>query len=274
MGTLAGKVAVITGASRGVGRTTALALAREGVNLVLAARTVEEGALPGTVGATAAEAKALGVEAVPVATDLSREADLERLAQVAVDRFGGVDILINNGAVTQLDSWAAPLLEIPREDWYYQFAVNLHAPFILTQLLVPGMEARGGGRILNLTAGCGEVYRLPEEPPFREAIGDFRMAAPAYLASKRALDRFGNVVAPELARKNIAIIGVMPGLAASELTVRNVEQAGLDGSALVPMEIAARMLTYFAGCEDPLRYTGRLFHAPRDSEDLGIATSD
>ncbi len=273
MTTLAGKVAVITGASRGIGRTTALALAREGVHLVLAARTVEEGSLPGTIGDTAARARELGVEAVPVATDLSCEADLERLAQVAVDRFGGADILINNGAVTQLDSWAAPLLEIPREDWYYQFAVNLHAPFILTQLLVPAMEARGGGRILNLTAGCGEVHRLPEEPPFREAIGDFRMAAPAYLASKRALDRFGNVVAPELARKNIAIIGVMPGLAASELTVRNVEQAGLDGSALVPMDIAAQMLVYFAGCEDPMPYTGRLFHAPRDSEELGITAS-
>ena len=78
---------------------------------------------------------------MPVATDLSCEADLERLAQVAVDRFGGADILINNGAVTQLDSWAAPLLEFPGR-LVLPVCCQL-APFILTQLLVPGMEARG-----------------------------------------------------------------------------------------------------------------------------------
>ncbi len=268
---LSGKVAIITGASRGIGRHTALKLAEKGVHLVLAARSVDEGgAVPGTIGETAAEARALGVRALPVATDMAREEDLQRLVQVAVEAFGGVDLLINNAAVTSLDTWASPLLEIPRADWEYQFAVNVHAPFTLMQLVVPWMEARGGGRILNVTAGCAEVYRNVEEPPFREAIGDFRMAAPAYLGSKRALDRVGNVVAPELARKNIAVIGVMPGLTASEITVKNVETAGLDGSQLVSMDIPARMMTYFAACENPLEYSGRLFLAQRELEQMAI----
>ncbi len=267
---LAGKVALVTGASRGIGRHTALKLAERGVNLVLAARSVEDGALPGTIGETAARAQALGVEALPVATDMAQEEDLQQLVRAAEERFGGVDILINNAAVTSLDTWSSPLLDIPRADWEYQFAVNIHAPFTLTQLVVPSMEVRGGGRILNVTAGCAEVYRQPEEPPFREAIGDFRMAAPAYLASKRGLDRFGNVVAPELARKNIAIIGVMPGLTASEITVRNVETAGLDGSKLVSMDIPARLISYFAACEAPLEYTGRLFLAERELEAMAI----
>lgn len=267
---LTGKVALVTGASRGIGRRTALMLAERGADVVVTARTVKEGNLPGTVEDTAAQIKALGRRALAVAADMGREEDLDRLVATLLDQFGGVDILINNAGVTQLDSWSSPLLEIPREDWYYQFAVNLHAPFILTQLLVPVMERRGGGRILNVTAGCAEVYRQPEEPPFREAIGDFRMAAPAYLASKRGLDRFGNVVAPELARKNIAIIGVMPGLTASELTVRNVENAGLDGSALISMDIPARYMAYLAACENPLAYTGRLFMAQRELDAMGI----
>lgn len=267
---LTGQVALVTGASRGIGRRTALMLAERGADVVVTARTIEEGDLPGTVQETAARIEALGRRALAVAADMSLETDLDRLAATVLERFGGVDILVNNAGVTQLDSWSSPLSEIPREDWYYQFAVNLHAPFILTQLLVPAMERRGGGRILNITAGCAEVYRQPEEPPFREAIGTFRMAAPAYLASKRALDRFGNVVAPELARKNIAIIGVMPGLTASELTVRNVARAGLDGSALISMDIPARFVTYLAACENPLAYTGRLFMAQRELDAMGI----
>jgi len=267
---LTGKVALVTGASRGIGRCTALMLAARGADVVVTARSVEQGSLPGTIGDTAARIDALGRRARAVAADLGREEDLDRLVSIVLDEFGGVDILINNAGVTQLDSWASPLADIPREDWYYQFAVNIHAPFLLTQALVPAMESRGGGRILNVTAGCAEVYRLPEEPPFREAIGDFRMAAPAYLASKRALDRFGNVVAPELARKNIAIIGVMPGLTASELTVMNVQNAGLDGSALIPMEIPARFMAYLASCENPLAYTGRLFMAKRELDAMGI----
>ena len=226
--------------------------------------------MPGSIGETTAQIEALGGEALAVAVDMANEADLKRLVQATIERFGGVDILINNAAVTSLSSWSSPLLDIPREDWLYQFAVNVHAPFTLMQLVVPSMQARGGGRILNVTAGNAEVYRLSEEQPFREKIGEFRLAAPAYFSSKRALDRFSNVVAAELSRSNIAVIGVMPGLTASEITVKNVQSAGLDDSSLVPMEIPARMLTYFAACENPLEYTGRLFWAERELKEMGI----
>jgi len=267
---LKGKVAIVTGASRGIGKRTALMLAERGAKVVIAARTVEPGALPGSIGETTAQIEALGGEALAVAVDMANENDLKRLVEATIDRFGGVDILINNAAVTSLDSWSSPLLDIPREDWLYQFAVNVHAPFTLMQLVVPSMQAPGGGRILNVTAGNAEVYRLPEEQPFREKIGEFRLAAPAYFSSKRALDRFSNVVAAELSRSNIAVIGVMPGLTASEITVKNVQSAGLDDSSLVPMEIPARMLTYFAACENPLEYTGRLFWAERELKEMGI----
>src|SRR5579883_1120831 len=94
---LAGKVVIITGASRGVGKQAALDFARRGANVVLAARTVEaDKELPGTLGETVKQIESLGRGALAVPTDLAEEDDLKRLVSAATDRFGGVDILINN----------------------------------------------------------------------------------------------------------------------------------------------------------------------------------
>ncbi len=160
---LTGKVVIITGASRGVGRQAAQTFARRGANLVLAARTVEpDRKLPGTLNETLAQIEDLGAEAIAVQTDLADVTDLSRLVDAAVERFGGVDVLINNAAATTGEIWSKRFLELSREEWLYQFDVNLHAPFTLMQLVVPIMESRGGGRILNLSTGavrCSESRR-------------------------------------------------------------------------------------------------------------------
>jgi NAD(P)-dependent dehydrogenase (short-subunit alcohol dehydrogenase family) len=268
---LTGKVVVITGASRGVGKQAALDFAKRGAHVVLAARTVEpDSILPGTIGETLKQIEDLGGQAIAVATDLAEEDDLKRLIDAAVKRFGGVDILINNAAATTGDIWGKPFLELTREEWEYQFAVNTHAPFTLTQLVVPIMEKRGGGRIINLSTGSGEVFRLAEEAPKLNAVGGFSLAVPGYYSSKRALDRFGNCMAPELHAKNIAIIGMHPGLVATELVAIRVKEKGLDPSVAVPMTVPARMLVYFAACEKPVEYTGRLFWAEREMADMGL----
>jgi NAD(P)-dependent dehydrogenase (short-subunit alcohol dehydrogenase family) len=268
---LTGKVVIITGASRGVGKQAALDFARRGANVVLAARTVEaDSTLPGTLGETLKQIEAMGAQAIAVATDLAKEEDLKHLVDAAVGRFGGVDILVNNAAATTGAIWGKPFLELTREEWLYQFAVNLHAPFTLTQLVVPIMDKRGGGRIINLSTGSGEVFRQPEELPKLAKVGEFSLAVPGYYSSKRALDRFGNAMAPELARKNIFIIGLHPGLVATELVAIRVRNAGLDDSVAVPMTVPARMIVYFAACENPVEYTGRLFWAERELADMGI----
>jgi NAD(P)-dependent dehydrogenase (short-subunit alcohol dehydrogenase family) len=268
---LRGKVVIITGASRGVGKQAALAFARRGAKVVLAARTVEaDAALPGTIGETLREISEAGGEAIAVATDLAREEDLKALVDAAVARFGGVDILINNAAATTGDIWGKPFLELTRADWEYQFAVNTHAPFTLTQLVVPIMEKRGGGRIINLSTGSGEVFRQPEELPKLDAIGSFSLAVPGYYSSKRALDRFGNCMAPEFHSRGIAIIGMHPGLVATELVAIRVKDMGLDDTVAVPMAVPARMLVYFSACENPWEYTGRLFWAEREMAAMGI----
>ena len=268
---LSGKVVIITGASRGVGKQAALDFARRGAHVVLAARTVEaDSALPGTIGETLKQIEDLGGRAIAVATDLAKEEDLKRLVEAAVTRFGGVDILINNAAATTGDIWGKPFSELTRAEWLYQFDVNVHAPFTLTQLCVPIMEKRGGGRIINLSTGSGEVFRLAEEPTKLAAVGEFSLAVPGYYSSKRALDRFGNCMAPEFHRKNIAIIGMHPGLVATELVQIRVKERNLDDSVAVPMTVPARMLVYFSACENPWEYTGRLFWAERELADMGI----
>jgi NAD(P)-dependent dehydrogenase (short-subunit alcohol dehydrogenase family) len=272
---LTGKVVIITGASRGVGARAAQTFARRGANVVLAARTVEpDRKLPGTLNETLAELENMGAGAIAVQTDLASEADLQHLVDAAVERFGGVDVLINNAAATTGDIWSKRFLELTREDWLYQFDVNLHAPFTLMQLVTPIMESRGGGRILNLSTGSGEVFREPEELPKLESIGEFSLAVPGYYSSKRALDRLGNVLAPELARKNIFVIGLHPGLVATELVAIRVKEAGLDDTVAVPMEVPARMLAYFASCADPKEYTGRLFWAERELKEFGLDLDD
>jgi NAD(P)-dependent dehydrogenase (short-subunit alcohol dehydrogenase family) len=268
---LTGKVVIITGASRGVGREAAQVFARRGANVVLAARTVEpDRKLPGTLNETLTEIESTGASAIAVQTDLASESDLKRLVDAAVDRFGGVDVLINNAAATTGEIWNKRFLELTREDWLYQFDVNLHAPFTLMQLVTPIMESRGGGRIINLSTGSGEVFREPEELPKLEKVGEFSLAVPGYYSSKRALDRLGNVLAPELAKKGIAVIGMHPGLVATELVAIRVKEAGLDDSVAVPMSVPARMLAYFAACAEPMEYTGRLFWAERELREFGL----
>jgi NAD(P)-dependent dehydrogenase (short-subunit alcohol dehydrogenase family) len=268
---LTDKVVIITGASRGVGKQAAFDFARRGAKVVLAARTVEPDAkVPGTIGETLKQIEDGGGEAIAVATDLAKEEDLKALVDAAVERFGGVDILVNNAAATQGEIWGKPFSELTRAEWLYQFDVNVHAPFTLTQLCVPIMEKRGGGRIINLSTGSGEVFRLAEEPPKLAAQGSFSLAVPGYYSSKRALDRFGNCMAPEFHTKNIAVIGLHPGLVATELVAIRVKEKGLDPSVAVPMTVPARMIVYFSACENPSEYTGRLFWAEREMADMGI----
>ncbi len=273
---IAGKVAIMTGASRGVGKEAALSLARRGAKVVLAARTVEpdpDPTLPGTLGETLRQIEQAGGEAIAVATDLAKVEDLKQLVDRTVERFGGVDILINNAAATVGDYWNDTFLELSREDWLYQFDVNVHAPFTLMQLTIPIMIGRGGGRVINVTSGSGEVFRLPEETRHKN-LGNKNLEVPGYFCPKRALDRLGSIVADSMEARNVHVIGLMPGWVATEIVQARLERevGALDTIEHRPveMDIPARMIAYFAACENPGEYTGRLFFAERELADMGI----
>ena len=145
-GRLAGKVAVVTGAGRGIGRATALALAQEGANVVLAARSVSE------IEAVADEIRRAGRESLPVPTDVSNKSEVESMVKQALDRFGKVDILVNNAGVAGLN----PIPLIREEDWDLNIAVNLKAVFLCTQAVFGHMCEQGHGHIVNVSSLAGK----------------------------------------------------------------------------------------------------------------------
>ncbi len=140
MGQLQGKVAIVTGSSRSIGKAIAIAFAREGASLVLAART-QEG-----LEATARVIKSLGRDVEVVPTDVKVEADIENLFERTLARFGRLDILVNNSGLFH----AAPLDKVPTQAWDDVIATNLRAPFLCTRAAFAIMKAQGGGRIINI----------------------------------------------------------------------------------------------------------------------------
>ena len=142
---LQNQTAIVTGAGRGIGRATALALAREGANVTLAARTAAE------IEAVAGEIRALGREALAIPTDVADKAAVQAMVAQTIDRFGAVDILVNNAGV----AGTSPIPEITEELWDLNIAVNLKAVFLCTQAVFSHMCERGRGHILNVSSLAG-----------------------------------------------------------------------------------------------------------------------
>ena len=273
---LTGKVAIITGASRGIGRQAAIDLAHRGVKVVITARTVNHD--PTVIGSLSATARAIedaGGEVLMVQADVANRDDLKRLVAETVAHFGGVDILVNNAAATEGSVWSKAFLDITFDEWANHFDVHVHAPFILMQMVTPIMASRGGGRIINITTGSAEAHRLIEEVVPPTASFGQSVTVPSYFASKRALDRLGNVVSPELRKFNVFVVTMHPGFVASEVVSARLESQPTEGKA-VPIDtgIPARMIVYFAACADPEEYTGRLFKAEREYAELALDRSD
>ncbi|WP_239310083.1 MULTISPECIES: SDR family NAD(P)-dependent oxidoreductase [unclassified Frankia] len=201
MGTLDGKVALVTGASRGIGATVALRLASEGARVAAMARTLDpDPRYSGSLRETVESIRAAGHEAVAVRGDLSSAEDRRRIVAETVEAFGPVDILVNNAAVTFL----APVEEFSEKRFRLMIEVQVWAPFELTQLVLPGMRARGAGWLLNISSRAAQH---PEGPPF-DAV--YERGFSAYGLCKAALERFTTAVASEGYRHGIRANALAP----------------------------------------------------------------
>ncbi len=189
---LAGKVAVITGASKGLGRAMALALGGAGARLALVSRDRQQ------LKATAEAAHALGAEAKIFQTDVTKEEEVRRLEKEVIDGFGHVQILINNAGI----NIRKPVIDFTLAEWRAVLDTNLTGAFLVCRSFVPHMKGQGYGRILNLTSIMSHVA-LPGRS--------------AYAASKSGLLGFTRALALELAPERITVNGISPGPIATEM---------------------------------------------------------
>jgi NAD(P)-dependent dehydrogenase (short-subunit alcohol dehydrogenase family) len=268
---LQGKVAVITGASRGIGKQTALALVRRGADVALVARTQQERAgTPGTLYDTATEVQGLGADPLVVAADLSLPEDLDRVISATLDRFGGVDLLINNAAYTVGKALWAHVPDLTRQQWEKGFAINVTAPLMLTSGFWKSMCQRGGGRIINVTSGAAQLQ--PLDQTVRLAGSSLPDNGPLYGATKAALNRMANVIAQEGSAHHIAVINVEPGHVLTETMEETYRQQGVSGadSGALPTTVPAAAIAYLCACDDPMPYSGTIVNAPDIVPRLGL----
>jgi NAD(P)-dependent dehydrogenase (short-subunit alcohol dehydrogenase family) len=263
-----GKTVIVTGASRGIGKQIAIELGRLGADVVVAARTVEpHRRLAGSIGETVAAVEAAGGRALAVATDLRDTSAIHSLVAQAVERFGPVQVLVNNAADT---SGGSPsMFDLDREDWLRQFETNLHGPFSLIQAVLPSMREAGSGVIVNMTSGAGDLTAV--RPAAAASGGPVRIGERvAYAASKAALNRLANVIAPELHDVGIAVVNVDPGFTRTELVDLMGERGTVDADAAVPMEVPMKTVVYVITSDDPLQYTGQILRAAAFVEEHGL----
>jgi 7-alpha-hydroxysteroid dehydrogenase len=229
-GRLADRAAIVTGASRGLGRAIALALAAEGAAVAVVGRTeqVWNDKLPGTIGETVADIEAAGGRAVAVRADLTDRDDIARLVDESRDALGAIAILVNNAAFTAPGRPPVPGAERPakaqkppgaaKPGWpgfvstpltayRRHFEIAVFAAYELMQLVCPDMIAAGGGSIINITSVAS---RLPGDGPYPERSGG---VLPGYGGSKAALEHLTQCAAFDLADHNIAVNALSPSKA-------------------------------------------------------------
>jgi NAD(P)-dependent dehydrogenase (short-subunit alcohol dehydrogenase family) len=241
MGKLDGKIALVTGSSRGIGKATAIGLAKEGAKLVLAARTLEG------LKKTAAEIVAAGSEAEVVQTDVRVEAQIDNLFKKTMERFGRLDILINNAGIFS----GGPIENMTTETWDDVIATNLRAAFLCTRAAFRIMKAQGGGRIINIGSISAQRVRINNAP---------------YSSTKFALIGLTQTTALEGRSCNINCGILHPGLALPD-EVRN-RDGGPSGEASMTMEEIAAAAVYMA-CQPPHVNVLELIQLPKDQPYLG-----
>lgn len=193
---LSGRVALVTGASRGIGAAIAKRFASEGAQVILVARTLEETSrIPGSLEATAEVIRQRGGTALPLIADLTQIGEAERIAAIVEEQFGAVDVLVNNAAWLRFGGSLAQ----EGKDAHLAFRLNFHAPLALAKAFVPRMKERGDGWIINISS---RASRHPEPAPFHDDDRYVRfhqdIGPTVYGASKAALERLTTGLAAEL----------------------------------------------------------------------------
>lgn len=273
------RVALVTGASRGIGRCGALALARRGFDVVITARTVHEGdgrahassavvqaepvAIPGSLDTTAAQIEAMGRRCLPLQMDLMERASVERVAAEALDTWGRVDVLVNN-AIYQGPGTMDRILDLPLELAERCLVGDYLHPLLLTQLLLPQMLDRGAGRLVNMLSEAAFTT-----PPAPAGAGGWGVA---YAAAKAAFHRVTDMCHVEFAHRGILAFSIAPGLTLTE----SMRASGTDtvlvkaGHIPAPPEVAGEVVGWLGDEPAAAEYAGQMVSSRSLCKQLGL----
>jgi NAD(P)-dependent dehydrogenase (short-subunit alcohol dehydrogenase family) len=273
------RVALVTGASRGIGRCAAVALARRGFDVVITARTVREGegraqassvlvrsepvAIAGSLETTAAEVEALGRRCLPLPMDLMERASVERVADEALATWGRVDVLVNN-AIYQGPGTMDRILDLPLELAERCLVGDYLHPLLLTQRLLPQMLERGSGRLVNMLSEAAFTT-----PPAPAGAGGWGVA---YAAAKAAFHRVTDMCHVEFADQGVLAFSVAPGLTLTE----SMRASGTDkvlvraGHVPAPPEVAGEVVAWLGDEPDAAPYAGQMVSSRSLCRELGL----
>ena len=260
MGKLDEQVAIITGASRGIGEAVALLFAAEGAQVVCAARTLDKGGhlLAGSLDETISKIKKSGGTAIAVQTDISSEQSCQTLVTRARQEFGPINILVNNAAL----SYFLPVKDFPVRRWTRAFAVNVHGPFMMSQIVLQDMIDQGSGAIVNVSSGAAVG---PGRGPYTTTGGGGTM----YGATKAALERFTQGLAEEVYDDSVSVACVSPSqVVPTPGTVYHNLVTGLDDPKGEPPDMLARAIFLLA--TEPLdKVSGRVTYSQAILKEFG-----
>jgi citronellol/citronellal dehydrogenase len=263
MGKLTGKVAIVTGASRGIGQQIAELFASEGAKVVCAARTLIEGEhrmLEGSLTRTVDLIRAQGGEATAVTADVSSEAECNAMIQAARAAYGPIDILVNNAAL----NYYLPTETYPTNRWVRCFAINVHAPFILAKNVLEDMIPRRSGAIVNISSGAAIG---PGRGPYDDQTV---RGGVMYGATKAALEPFTQGLAQEMSQhEGITVAAVSPSqVVPTTGTIHHKLVTGIGdpkGEHPIMMARAALLLA----SEPALKVNGRVTYSQQILKEFG-----
>lgn len=255
MGKLDGKVVIVTGASRGIGAEIARLFGAEGGKIVCVARTLKEGdhQFEGSLQTTVQQIKDAGGEATAVAANISEPVECEKLVQTARDTYGPIDVLVNNAALT----YFVPVKDYALNRWMRSWAVNFHAPFLLSQLVLPDMIEKKSGAIINISSAAAIG---PGSAPY-EADLMTTGGGTCYGAEKAALERFSQGLAAEVYQYGVTVACFSPSqVVPTPGTVHHHLVQSLDDPAGEPPEYMAKAALILA-TEPQDKVSGRVSYS-------------
>jgi NAD(P)-dependent dehydrogenase (short-subunit alcohol dehydrogenase family) len=248
---LQGKVVIVSGASRGIGRGLAVGLAGAGAKVVCAARTTADhpSELPGTVDEAAADIRAQGGDALAVRCDIGNPDDITALVDATLAAYGRLDVLVNNAMAPTRGHFA----DTTEEMWDESMRINVRSLFLTAKAVVGPMSANGSGSIINISSGAADPYIAGMPPGYL-----------TYSVAKAALERFSTALAIELAPMGIAVNALRPGAVKTEMTVHELGE-DYDWTGWKTPEAVVPAVVYLAE-QDGNGFTGKIV----DSTQYGL----